>query len=137
MSYMYTRLKNSNNYNQGLTTRVLCICSAGLLRSPTMAHILSAEPFNFNTRSVGAESAYALIPLDKVHVSWADVIICVDGGHMTHVKRLMDEIPSDNGLPEKRLITLDCPDRYEYRDPRLVSYLTDKLLGLFPEDIRC
>ena len=43
---------HSNEY-QGDYKRVLTVCSANMLRSPTIAHVLSAEPYNFNTRSAG------------------------------------------------------------------------------------
>ncbi len=43
----------SQNPYQGKYKRVLCVCSAGVLRSATTAVVLSKEPFNFNTRSAG------------------------------------------------------------------------------------
>ncbi len=63
----FNRLHNMRNPHQGSNKKVLCVCSAGLLRSPTLAWILSNEPFNFNTRAVGTSSEYALIVLDEVH----------------------------------------------------------------------
>ena len=42
------RLANTQNKYQGKYKKVLCVCSAGLLRSPTAALVLSQEPFNFN-----------------------------------------------------------------------------------------
>jgi predicted protein tyrosine phosphatase len=35
MSDLMNRLGNCKNYHQGKFKRVLCVCSAGLLRSPT------------------------------------------------------------------------------------------------------
>ena len=52
MSLM-NRLGNSKNPYQGDFKKVLCVCSAGLLRSPTAAWVLSNAPFNFNTREIG------------------------------------------------------------------------------------
>ena len=50
MSIYRNRLSNVNNRFQGNFKRVLYVCSAGLLRSPTLAEILSQAPYNFNTR---------------------------------------------------------------------------------------
>ena len=61
----------SNSY-QGDYKRVLTVCSANMLRSPTMAHVLSAEPYNFNTRSAGI-AGFALIPVTEELLSWVDV----------------------------------------------------------------
>lgn len=43
------------NSAQGRFRKVLCVCSAGVLRSPTAAWVFSNAPFNFNTRSAGTE----------------------------------------------------------------------------------
>ena len=63
------RLGNVNNGFQGKFRRALCVCSAGLLRSPTLAEILSQAPYNFNTRAVGITKEFALIPIDMAHVA--------------------------------------------------------------------
>ena len=58
--FLMNRLANSSNRYQGEYKRVLCVCSAGLLRSPTAALVLSQEPYNFNTRAAGLDEAFAL-----------------------------------------------------------------------------
>jgi predicted protein tyrosine phosphatase len=77
MSFM-NRLGNCTNPYQGNTKKVLCVCSAGLLRSPTAAVVLSQEPFNYNTRAAGISTDYALVQVDDVLVTWADEIVCMD-----------------------------------------------------------
>jgi hypothetical protein len=52
------RIGNASNKYQGKYKRVLAVCSGGLLRSPTIAHTLAAEPYNYNTRSVGIDPDY-------------------------------------------------------------------------------
>lgn len=69
---------NSHNEYQGKHKRVLCVCSAGLLRSPTAAWVLSNPPYNFNTRAAGIDVGHALIPVDDVLIEWADEIVCMD-----------------------------------------------------------
>ena len=119
------RLWNCQNPNQGSFSRVLCVCSAGLLRSPTVAWILSNAPFNFNTRAVGTSHSHALVPVDRVHVKWADIIVCVE----PEVEFELSQLPVD--LEGKRVIALSLPDMYEYRDPVLVEIATEQLIRAF------
>ncbi len=124
----HSRMRNSDNRFQGTTKKVLCVCSAGLLRSPTAAQILSAGPFNFNTRSVGIESEHALIVLDKVLINWADDIICFTEDHMNRIHEMIDEMPYGVSA---RVLLIDCPDDFAYFDPELVKYLTSKFKELY------
>ena len=115
---MRNRLWNCRNPNQGSTLKVLTVCSAGLLRSPTLAHILSSEPYNFNTRAVGLDEGHALIPLDEVHLEWADVVFCMD--------QSMAEVIARKGF-EGQIFNLSIPDNFEYRDPELVNMMKDRM----------
>ena len=49
----FNRLHNVRNPNQGPAKRVLCLCSAVLLRSPTVAWVLGKAPYDYNTRAAG------------------------------------------------------------------------------------
>ena len=112
------RIGNASNRYQGKYKRVLAVCSGGLLRSPTIAHTLAAEPYNYNTRSVGIDLDYALNILDQVLLEWADEIVCADSEHEIEVKnRLMDI-----GLT-KPIVNLKLPDVYPYRDRKLVHLI--------------
>lgn len=111
--------KHSNSF-QGDYKRVLTVCSANMLRSPTIAHILSAEPFNFNTRSAGTES-YALIPVTEDLLLWADEIVCADTEHAMWVRNKMMEWTID-----KPIINLEIPDNYEYRNPKLIEMIKER-----------
>ena len=71
------QLSNVSNYFQGNAKKVLCVCSAGLLRSPTVANVLHQE-LGYNTRAVGTAKEYALIPITEALVAWADEIVFVD-----------------------------------------------------------
>ena len=77
-SYWQTRerIGNASNQYQGKYKRVLAVCSGGLLRSPTIAHTLAGDPYNYNTRSVGTNIDYALNLIDQVLLEWADEIVC-------------------------------------------------------------
>lgn len=110
---------HSNSF-QGDYKRVLTVCSANMLRSPTIAHILSAEPFNFNTRSAGTES-YALIPVTEDLLLWADEIVCADTEHAMWIRNKMMEWSID-----KPIINLEIPDNYEYRNPKLIDMIKER-----------
>lgn len=113
-----------DNEWQGETKRVLCLCSANMLRSPTMQVVLSAEPFNYNTRSAGIYE-YALIPLSHDLLDWADEIICADTEHFHRVHEILDRLPTREAKP---IVNLRIPDIYGYRDPQLVQLIRDRYL---------
>lgn len=106
----------SNSY-QGDYKRVLTVCSANMLRSPTIAHVLSAEPYNFNTRSAGT-SDFALIPVTNDLLMWADEIVCADSEHTTVINKMLQKLDID-----KSLINLRIPDVYEYRNEGLIDLI--------------
>lgn len=117
------RLGNTHNPYQGSFKKVLTVCSAGLLRSPTCAWVLSNPPFNFNTRSCGYNDEYALTVLDEVLLEWADEVVVMD----TKQEKVVREFGYLGNVH-----VLNVPDDYGYRDPELVSLLEEKLLEVFP-----
>src|SRR5882762_5622988 len=119
----YNRLATAKNPYQGDTKKVLCVCSAGLLRSPTTAVILSQEPYNFNTRAAGITTEYALIPVDDALLYWADEIVCMSQEHRQQVEVLLKKL-FDGAVDEyPPIIVLDIPDSFRYRDPELVKLI--------------
>ena len=112
--------------------KVLCVCAAGLLRSPTIAWVLSNPPFNFNTRSCGAEEDFALIPLTDNLISWADEIVCANQEHLDEVNKRITMDVGDKFLFYKPIIhCLYIEDNYNYKDPYLVKLVYSKCLDLF------
>lgn len=119
MRYM-NRLANVSNRFQGSAKRVLCVCSAGLLRSPTAANVLHKE-YGFNTRACGASEEYALIQLDEVLIAWADELVFVE-------QRVYD-MAWDNYkdlLKNKKNVVLNVPDMYEWGDPKLEAIIKEQ-----------
>lgn len=114
------RIGNAGNRYQGDFKRVLCVCSAGLLRSPTAALVLSQDPFNFNTRAVGVSQEYALVPIEQVHLHWADEIVTMEVAHSLMVESLLEKTYKD---VKPRIVQLDIPDEFAYRDPRLMDLI--------------
>ena len=123
MGFM-NRITNAGNRYQGSDRRVLCVCSAGLLRSPTAARILSAPPFNFNTRAAGVVADYALIHADQVLISWADDIVCMEPW-------MVETIRSSDVAKNKNIHCLDVEDNYAYMDPSLVGEMLAKLEKIY------
>lgn len=107
------RKHNARNPYQGIYKRVLCVCSAGLLRSPTLAWLLSNEPYNYNTRAAGIDVGHALIPVDDVLIEWADEIICMD----EYQQKILREKTT------KPVINLKIGDSFEYRDKGLIKIM--------------
>jgi predicted protein tyrosine phosphatase len=104
---------HSNSY-QGDYKRVLTVCSANMLRSPTMAVVLSMPPYDYNTRSAGT-SSFALIPVTEDLLMWADEIVCADTEHALIIRNKLMEYQLD-----KPIVNLRIPDNYEYRNPELI-----------------
>lgn len=124
------RLHNMTNKFQGEFKKVLCICSAGLLRSPTTAWVLSQDPYNYNTRAVGVTSEYALIPLDFIQLSWCDEVVVMEEWMIEVVKKKGEGVLS---FGTKKIHCLNIEDAYGYRHPELVQLIKkayDKAAGL-------
>ena len=108
------RRYNLTNPNQTLVKKVLTVCSAGLLRSPTLANVLHKE-YGYNTRSAGANKEYALVIADEALLTWADEIVCVES-------EVFGLLCTEENLPilaDKRVLVLDVPDMYQWGDPEL------------------
>lgn len=130
---------NIRNPYQGDAKKVLCVCSAGLLRSPTTAWILSNEPYNFNTRAAGVDAGHALIPVDAVLIAWADQILVMNDYQVDQVLSIYREYLKDSGGVEEsilnriknKIIVLNIPDSYQFRDPKLVEIISNKCKEIF------
>jgi len=95
---------------QGTYKKILCVCSLGLLRSPTLALVLSSQ--GHNTRSCGSDTYNALIPITENLVAWADEIVFVNSENYEVASHLLDG---------KKVRILDIPDSYDYRDSALLK----------------
>lgn len=116
--FLMNRKANAHNPYQGDYPKVLCVCSAGLLRSPTTALVLSQEPYNFNTRAAGLNAEFALIPVDEVLLHWADQIVCMTLDQKAALNNLIQKNPKNK---PPTLICLNIEDNFEYRSPTLIE----------------
>ena len=111
----FNRLHNCTNPHQGTAKRVLCLCSAGLLRSPTTAVVLQRK-FGYNTRAAGVSKDHALIEVDDVLYNWADEIVAVE-------QSVAEQVPEDF---KEKLIVLSIPDMYPYMNAKLQEIILEQ-----------
>lgn len=110
---------NCKNPHQGKYKRVLTICSAGLLRSPTIAWYIQSVS-DYNCRAAGMHD-YALVPVDDVLVEWADIIIVADEDKYITLMNTYEDIIGD-----KPVLNFDIPDIYEYKNPDLIKLIEER-----------
>ena len=116
------QLANVGNPFQGKAKKVLCICSAGLLRSPTLANVLHRQ-FGFNTRAVGSCKEYALIPISQALIWWADEIVFVNQENFDDLGDLEKLEIEDVGV---KVTVLDVHDDFDWNDPELQALLLEE-----------
>lgn len=124
------QLANCSNPYQSGARRVLCVCSAGLLRSPTMASVLHTNA-GYNTRAAGSSEDFALIPVSEVLIRWADEIVFVE-------KHNQDEVLANNpdlrDVVLRKSVVLNVPDQYGYNEPMLRSAIWEQYINEGDED---
>jgi predicted protein tyrosine phosphatase len=118
ISSRLNQLGNAQNPHQGDAIKALCVCSAGLLRSPTIAKYLTLK--GYNTRACGTSQDYALVPLSTALLTWADEI---------HVVKEQAELVrfclEDLGLDDVDVVVYDIPDMYGTFDPELEELIAN------------
>lgn len=100
------------------------MCSAGLLRSPTLANVLHKE-LGYNTRACGAANNFALIPITEALIYWADEIVFVDEECKGYLSPEAKEEIEFSGV---KASTLDVPDNYDYGNEELKFLLETRYL---------
>lgn len=111
---------NIQNPYQSSKTKALCVCSAGLLRSPSIAKYLSDK--GYNTRACGASQEYALIPLSEALLHWADEI------HVVKEQAFLIKAEVERAGLDTEVIVLDIPDEYEAYSPELMEAIHNSYL---------
>ena len=116
------QLVNVRNPFQGEATRVLCVCSAGLLRSPTIASVLHTD-YKCNVRAAGVSQEYALVPVTEALLHWADIIVCADDEHQEWIEQQLEQLQ----LTKRQVFSLGLPDRFSYNDAGLREEIRTRL----------
>lgn len=119
------RLGNAFNRYQTDVRKVLCLCSAGLLRSPTAANVLHQQ-WGYNTRAAGVSEEYALIPVDEVMLTWADEIVCVEPKVRDRLNDFLTKNVKDPNPLRSKITVLNIPDSFEWNDPELKDMIVEQ-----------
>ena len=123
-------LGNIKNPHQGGYYKALFLCSAGLMRSATAAHIFSAAPYNWNTRTAGTTIAYTMTPVTTGMIEWADDVFCMEDEQVRDLTILFGEGYME--YHENNIRILNIPDRYGYRHPDLITLLHETVPTMVP-----
>lgn len=99
--------------------RVLFVCTANKLRSPTAEAVFREHP-GLEVLSAGTDPD-APAPLTRELVASADLIIAMETQHRERIRKKYKERPADS-----RIVTLHIPDEYERDDPELIALLEKK-----------
>lgn len=110
-----------SNSAQGMFTRVLFVCSAGMLRSATAATI--ANELGMNARACGS-APYALIPISANLIHWAEAIYFVNRENYLETKIKFAGQQECLELIEDKYSVWNIEDCFEYNDPPLRAQIT-------------
>ena len=117
------QLHNVNNSAQGKTKRVLTVCSAGLLRSPSVANYMHIT-YGYNTRSCGTSKEYALVPISEALITWADMIVFVNAENYQQLDQEEKDCIAEIGT---EVLILDLDDVHNWNSPELMSSIAYQL----------
>lgn len=109
--------------------RVLFVCTANRLRSPTAEDVFREHP-GVEAISAGTDSD-SPTPLTKELVASADLIFAMESHHRERIRKKFKDRPDD-----RRIITLAIPDEYERGDPELIRLLEQKAGHVIREHLR-
>lgn len=95
--------------------KILFICNQNQNRSKTAEHLFNKK---FETKSAGL---YNHKPVTAKEISWADTIIVMEEGQRSELAK---RYPKQ--YAQKRILSFDIPDVYDYNNPKLISALKSK-----------
>jgi len=100
--------------------RVLFVCRQNRVRSRTAEQVYRDRP-DLEVRSAGI-AEYAAVPLTAELFDWADEVFVFSKEHQRIVRARFGD-----RADRKRMVCLGLPDRFEYKCPKLVMRLAEKL----------
>lgn len=120
-----------DNPFQGKATRLLFVCSVGLLRSPTAAAFFAQR--GYNTRSCGSITGMALIPVSANLVEWAHQICFMTHENKQETLALFHEDAVTQEVIRGKSLVLNITDDYEYNQPELILELEGIAHKILPQ----
>lgn len=109
-----------NNTYQGEAKRVLTVCSAACLRSPTAAAVLNQE-YGYNTKAAGVSLEYAIVPVTGRLLMWSQEIVVMESWQAHEIIEMLEIMGLD-----RPVICLNIDDNYCYMQPELVSLIKQR-----------
>jgi predicted protein tyrosine phosphatase len=100
--------------------KMLFVCSANRLRSPTAEAVFSAIE-NIEALSAGTNHD-AENPVSGDIIEWADIVFVMERAHRQKLQRRFGRL-----LLTKKIVVLGIPDDYDYMDTELIQILKDKV----------
>lgn len=117
-----------DNHSQGKDLRVVFVCSAGMLRSPTAARV--ASEYGINARSAGSHLHYALIPLSANLIKWAHWVVFMNSSNEEEFVRKIPDVELHELLKGKSVVW-NIEDTYNYMDENLVWVVRKRIENTF------
>lgn len=109
-----------NNTYQGDAKRVLTVCSAACLRSPTAAVVLNQE-YDYNTKAAGVSLEYAIVPVTGRLLMWSQEIAVMESWQAHEITEMLEIM----GI-QRDVVCLNIDDNYSYMQPELVSLIKQR-----------
>ena len=105
----------SDDYNE-IVMNVMFICNQNQHRSRTAEDTFRDR---FNTRSAGL---FNQEPLTEEELSWADVVYVMEEYQRGEIAKRFPKL-----YMQKRIVSLDIPDIFRYKQPELVNLLKKRI----------
>ena len=96
--------------------KVLFICNQNENRSKTAEELFKGK---FKTKSAGLFNEK---PVTSKEINWADVIVVMEDFQRNEIAKRFPEY-----YIKKRILSLNLPDMYYYKQPELLSILKSKM----------
>jgi len=109
-----------NNHYQGDAKRVLTVCSAACLRSPTAAIVLNQE-YGYNTKAAGVSLEYAIVPVTGRLLTWCDEAVVMENWQAHEIIGMLEIMHID-----RPIVCLNIDDNYSYMQPELVELIKER-----------
>jgi predicted protein tyrosine phosphatase len=101
--------------------KLLFVCEANRLRSPTAEAIFSSGYSGIEAKSAGVGKA-ATVPVSADLLEWADLTFVMEKRHRNIIQSKFKEI-----YQRKRIICLYIPDDFDFMDPELIDVLKERV----------
>ncbi|MEO5937977.1 MAG: phosphotyrosine protein phosphatase [Sphingomonas sp.] len=104
---------------------ILFVCSQNRLRSPTAEQIFSTRS-DFAVSSAGTNHD-AENPITDELITWADLIFVMERHQRNKLQKRFR-----SAIKDKRVVSLEIPDDYQFMDASLIRLLRTKMARYLP-----